>query len=174
MSYSSFEKNIEDMGLLAKFVYAQNFSQLEKNLPNTYKVEYFNSNYSSGFAGALLRDKNSGNYIIAFRGTDELVDSLSWIGENTPQYQDAKNFVFDMIIKYGIDKSNLTITGHSLGGILTVQIVSELHLKGYAYNPFGANLLSYKRYKKYANVINDWANKNIYTISYQDEGLING
>ena len=77
MSYSSFEKNIEDMGLLVKFVYAQNFSQLKKNLPNIYKVEYFNFNYSSSFAGTLLRDKNSGNYIIAFRGTDELVDSLS-------------------------------------------------------------------------------------------------
>ena len=41
-------------------------------------------------------------------------------------------------------------------------------------DPFGANLLSYKRYKKYSNIINNWADKNIYTISYQDEGLING
>ena len=78
------------------------------------------------------------------------------------------------MIKYGINKSNLTLAGHSLGGILTAQIVSYLHLKGYAYDPFGANLLSYKRYKKYSNIINNWADKNIYTISYQDEGLING
>ena len=122
-------------------------ANLKKNLPNTYKVEYFNSNYSSGFAGALLRNKNSDNYIIAFRGTDKLVDSLSQIGENTPQYQDAKNFVFDTMVKYGINKSDLTLAGHSLGGILTAQIASYLHLKGYAYDPFGANLLSYKRYK---------------------------
>jgi hypothetical protein len=74
--YSDFsDKNECDFS--ADFAYVKNFIQLEKNLPNTYKVEYFNCNYSSGFAGALLRDKNSGNYIIAFRGTDKLVDSLS-------------------------------------------------------------------------------------------------
>ena len=79
-----------------------------------------------------------------------------------------------MINDHKIDNSNLTFTGHSLGGILTAQLSVEFGVKGYAYNPFGANLLEYKNYKKYADVIKEWSDNNIYTISYQDEGLING
>ena len=61
-----------------------------------------------------------------------------------------------------------------MGGILTAQLSVEFSVKGYAYNPFGANLLGYDDYKKYADIIKKWSDNNIYTISYQDEGILNG
>lgn len=94
--------------------------------------------------------------------------------KKTPQYYDAVKFVSESISEFKIDKSNLTLTGHSLGGILTAQIGLEFGIKGYAYNPFGANLLSYDNFKEYSAILKDWAEHNIYTISYQDEGALNG
>ena len=135
-------------------------------------LDYINT--ENGLQAYCLKNEN-GEYIIAFRGTDDLsIDPFSWYGENTSQYKEARNFVEKIINNPEINNSNLTFTGHSLGGILTAQLSVEFGVKGYAYNPFGANLLEYKNYKKYADVIKEWSDNNIYTISYQDEGLING
>ena len=169
MAYLNLQDNI-GLGTINKFV---NKNGINRTLNNKYKVlDYINT--ENGLQAYCLKNEN-GEYIIAFRGTDDLsIDPFSWYGENTSQYKEARNFVEKIINNPEINNSNLTFTGHSLGGILTAQLSVKFGVKGYAYNPFGANLLEYKNYKKYADVIKEWSDNNIYTISYQDEGLING
>jgi len=183
---NTLEQNITEFGLLAEMAYLNlqdnidskintfvNKKGISRTLSGKYEVlDYID--IDNGLQAYCLKNENN-EYIIAFRGTDDLaIDPLSWYGENTSQYKEAKSFVEQMINDHKIDNSNLTFTGHSLGGILTAQLSVEFGVKGYAYNPFGANLLEYKNYKKYADVIKEWSDNNIYTISYQDEGLING
>ena len=103
----------------------------------------------------------------------------------SPQLATALIWTNEMIEKHSMDKNNLTLTGHSLGGILTQYVGSELKIKEYAYNPWGINTL-FTNIKSSINetidkILNnigisnkDFAKNNIYTISYQDEGLING
>ena len=135
-----------------------------------YEVLSISKNKETGFYAALYKYLETREYIVAFRGTNEVKYALSWYGEKTPQYRDAVKFVSESVAKFNIDKSNLTFTGHSLGGILTAQLGLEFGVKGYTYNPFGANLLSRGDFKEFYDFFEEWANNNIFTISYQDEG----
>lgn len=98
----------------------------------------------SGFQALLL--KSGDQYVIAFRGTDSItdviVDVLAGTANINLQYNSAIEFVNNAIQTYGINKSNITLTGHSLGGILTQQVGATLGIQGYAYNPWGADALT--------------------------------
>ena len=149
--------------------------------------------------------KGIGNYVVAFRGTGEVwdgvVDLRIGFKNINEQYADALDFTNKALTKISNDKqcsideakSYLTLTGHSLGGILTQQIGANLGIKGYAYNPYGVDrLLSlppnpdskqifhsialYEIMKAVGltKVHANWAYEHISTISYQDEGAING
>jgi hypothetical protein len=97
----------------------------------------------------------SGDYIIAFRGTAGVID-LAWDFTTipflncNPQYASALEFTKRALAKIADDKScsmdeakqYLTLTGHSLGGILTQTVGANLHIKGYAYNPWGVKCTS--------------------------------
>ncbi|ARU49074.1 Mbeg1-like protein [Sulfurospirillum diekertiae] len=114
----------------------------------TYKVINHTPNSAlSGFNALLLQDTTTGNYTIAFRGTEPLspmdwiTDILAGASNVNLQYNAAVSFVNKMMSEYGISASQLTLTGHSLGGILTQQVGATLGIKGYAYNPWGADAL---------------------------------
>ena len=74
--------------------------------------------------------KGSGNYVLAFRGTegrvDIEVDAIIGLGNINIQYSYALEFTYKALAKIAKDKncsieeakSDLTLTGHSLGGIL--------------------------------------------------------
>ena len=103
------------------------------------------------------------------------------------QYNSAVEFV-QQALAMGIDKSNLTLTGHSLGGILTQQVGASLGIQGYAYNPWGANALTkyppngtlnivarvLEAVGVYSSSTEAFAKDNIANISYQDGGDLNG
>lgn len=103
----------------------------------------------------------------------------------------------DKDISFDEAKKHLTLTGHSLGGIHTQQIAAQNRIRGFAFNPYGTNrLLSVPknrclpsllvspcdisqavagRFAPISNKIDEkWAKENIFTISYQDKGKING
>jgi len=172
----SLKGTIKEYGVLSEMVYKENpIDYLTSGLlTDSYQLLKSQKNYLTGFYSVLLKNINTEEYVLVFRGTSDPFDISSWYGEKTPQYYDAVKFVSESISEFKIDKSNLTLTGHSLGGILTAQIGLEFGIKGYAYNPFGANLLSYDNFKEYSAILKDWAEHNIYTISYQDEGALNG
>ncbi|MDQ1298833.1 MAG: hypothetical protein QG558_1372, partial [Campylobacterota bacterium] len=156
---------------------------------------------------ALLLQGPDGKFVIAFRGTegtagDILSDLLNGFVNYNPQIADARDFVNEMLINHaniGLTSSNLTLTGHSLGGMLTQEIGSEMRIPGYAFNPYGmerlmsmpgilsaltllgpvgvlAQVLSYDILIKLGvstpNAL--WAKDNIINVSYTDSGALNG
>ena len=171
---NNLENKITEYGFLAELAYKDFTNQVGKVVNDKYKIIDISKNSLTGFYAVLFQNTQTDEFTISFRGTNDLFDISSWYGEKTPQYYDAVKFIADTLGRNNINKSNLTFTGHSLGGILTAQLSVEFSVKGYAYNPFGANLLGYDDYKKYADIIKKWSDNNIYTISYQDEGILNG
>ena len=142
---------------------------------------------------------------MAFRGTER--DSISdWLNDVSigfkninEQYNDAKEFLEKAMKDYGVTIDNLTLTGHSLGGILTQQVGATYGIKGYAFNPYGTDRLLSLPQSPFDGITSNflyglltslaekvmsavgltkanaqWAYEYIYNISYQDEGLLNG
>jgi hypothetical protein len=98
---------------------------------------------------ALLLQGPDGKFVIAFRGTegtagDILSDIMNGFVNYNPQIADARDFVNKMMHDYNITASNLTLTGHSLGGMLTQAIGAELKIPGYTFNAWSSsNLIDY-------------------------------
>ena len=103
---NTLEQNITEFGLLAEMAYlnlqdnigseinefVNKKNGVKRTLSKKYKVlDYINT--ENGLQAYCLKNEN-GEYIIAFRGTDDLsIDPFSWYGENTSQYKEARNFV---------------------------------------------------------------------------------
>ncbi|MDR3089557.1 MAG: hypothetical protein LBU39_07045 [Desulfobulbaceae bacterium] len=73
-----------------------------------------------------------GHLAIAFRGTEGITDIVSDILVGyynfNPQFSVDKEFVQQMMAEYSISSSNLTLTGHSPGGILSQSIGADTHI----------------------------------------------
>lgn len=124
----------------------------KETLNKKYKIIDIANNPKTGFQALALMDE-SGKYIIAFRGTNDKKDIKVdiQIGKNNinPQHKDAKEFTQKILNQITKDKNipfyeakkYLTLVGHSLGGIHTQQIAAVNKIKGFAFNPYGANRL---------------------------------
>ncbi len=145
---NTLENTITTMGLLSKEAYNVGNFQIGAEITannQTYKVIDYVST-ASDFQALLLQDK-SGKFVMAFRGTEQ--HSISdWLNDVSigfkninEQYNDAKEFLEKAIKDYGVTIDNLTLTGHSLGGILTQQVGATYGIKGYAFNPYGTDRL---------------------------------
>lgn len=211
MSVNIDNNQISDMGILAEVAYETygGISRIfigaaissDKDgkylLDSTYSVVDYSENWTD--MQALLLEKNdsggnpTGEYVVAFRGTQELPDWLSngvtGFANFNPQAIAGKNFVLEMMDKYSISTDRLTLSGHSLGGIITQAVGADLHIQGYSFNPYGANLLSslppmllpfFSFLGQVLDLVglgdkNDpWIKENLLTVSYQDSGLLNG
>ena len=175
--------------------------KLMTNLLKDYEIVDFKSDDGLGesdFQGMLLKEKATGEYVIAFRGTDGKMDAAVDAGMANPilnhnfQLNEAKDFVNDMKEKYNISNDNLTLTGHSLGGILVQQVAATEHIKGYTYNAMGADeLIKFDGTSsvspggivergldamgvKYNEEGVAFVKENVHNISYQDSGTLNG
>jgi hypothetical protein len=161
---------------------------------------------STDMQALLLKNESTGQFVIAFRGTefsagDIFSDLLNGFVNYNPQIADARAFVQKVLDNpdYNISTSNLTLTGHSLGGMLTQAIGSEMRIPGYAFNPYGmerlmsmpgilsaltllgpvgvlAQVLSYDILIKLGVSAPNaqWAKDNIINVSYTDSGALNG
>jgi len=170
-------------------------------LLNDYEIVDFKSDDGIGesdFQGMLLKEKATDEYVIAFRGTDGKMDAAVDAGMANPilnhnfQFNEAKTFVNEMKEKYNIANENLTLTGHSLGGILVQQVAATEQIKGYTYNAMGADELikfdgtssvspggMWERALdamgvKYNEEGVAFVKENVRNISYQDSGTLNG
>src|SRR3990167_1325392 len=158
----------------------------------TYTVKDY-ADTPTGMQALLL--ESGGQYVIAFRGTESVMDWVTnfqiGVDNYAPQFNDALVFVNKALAMDGIDEKNLTLTGHSLGGILTQAVGATLKIPGYAYNPWGSDVLAtlepdnitdqllqyLQRAISGAQVPNadvNFAKNNIFNISYQDDGFLNG
>ena len=196
---NTLENTITTMGLLSKEAYNVGNFQIGAGITannKTYKVVNF-ADTANDFQALLLQDE-SGKFVMAFRGT-ERDSTLDWLNNAgiglaniNEQYNDAKEFLEKAMKDYGVTIDNLTLTGHSLGGILTQQVGATYGIKGYAFNPYGTDRLlslpsslstgiaSNILLEKVMSAVGltkanaQWAYEHIYNISYQDEGLLNG
>ena len=211
---NTLEQNITEFGLLAEMAYLNlqdnigskinkfvNKNGAKRTLSKKYKIVDYVST-ASDFQALLLQDE-SGKFVMAFRGTTNNADWLNNVGIGfkniNKQYNDAKEFLEKAMKDYGVTIDNLTLTGHSLGGILTQQVGATYGIKGYAFNPYGTDRLLSLPQSPFDGITSNflyglltslaekvmsavgltkanaqWAYEHIYNISYQDEGLLNG
>ncbi|NQY51944.1 MAG: DUF2974 domain-containing protein [Campylobacteraceae bacterium] len=166
------------------------------SLLNRYSIIDFENagDYTgSGFQAMLLQKDGTEEYVIAFRGTagikDLMVDAAMIVNKN-PQNKDALEFTKRMLKEHTIKKEDLTLTGHSLGGIHVQTVGTIKRIRGFAYNPLGSSklLVDIKVSSFYLNMLmntivsnklekyvdEDWLNDNMLSISYNDVGNLNG
>jgi len=199
---------ISDMGQLSNFAYVD-YAKLElnKRYSGDFTLDgdtfFFNSGYTvidmistSNSMQALLLKKDDGTFIIAFRGTQEpldwLVDVTTGMLNFNPQITAATDFVDEMLKIHkndGLTSSNLTLTGHSLGGILTQSVGATKQIPGYAFNTWSSsNLIDYVNIPDPLGVVHHiyeqmfngnadqiaYAMSHIQNFSYVDSGMLNG
>ncbi len=194
-------ETITIMGIISDEVYNSDYFTLKEDGTlvkdviegTTYKViNHTPDATATGFQALLL--ESGGEYVIAFRGTEPL-SALDWfnnaqVGFNdfSTQYQAALDFVNEAYKIDGVE-GHLTLTGHSLGGMLTQQVGAKLHIDGYAFNPYGMDrmmmalsdkaLLDVALYRMMTSAgltsaEAKWAEDHILNVSYNDFGLLNG
>ena len=201
---NTLENTITTMGLLSQEAYNVEKFQIGAEITASNKkykvIDYANT--ASDFQALLLQDA-SGKFVMAFRGTTSMLDWLNNAGIGfkniNKQYNDAKEFLEKAMTEHGVTTDNLTLTGHSLGGILTQQVGAIYGIKGYAFNPYGTDRLLSLPESPFDGIVKNslyglltslaekvmsavgltkanaqWAYEHIYNISYQDEGALNG
>ena len=114
---------------------------------------------NTGFAACAYKNPETGEVVVAFRGSDELQDftgantAIAGIREWHPQFTQSLEFT-DRIIKAN-PESDISVTGHSLGGSLA-QVSSQMYgLSGITFDAGGAkNLIKSEQFKNFA-MVND-------------------
>ena len=99
----------------------------------------------TGFSGTVFKDPVSGEYIIAFRGTDDLKDlaadfSDMLIDLNNRQFKSAMEFAIEQIkaILASDPNAKISLTGHSLGGSIAQFVAYKTGLKAVTFHAYGA------------------------------------
>ncbi len=103
----------------------------------------------SGMQAGLYQDLDTGELVLAFRGTescnfpcslnetkeyllDVAADSLLTFGQSGPQFDDAVEFAQDIVDRY--QGQTIYVTGHSLGGSLAQGVGAKFTLETFAFN----------------------------------------
>lgn len=149
---SNEQQLVTDMGILSHIAYSKYggtflkignvISSNEDNslvLSSSYTViDHTPEDAPFDMEAILLQNNDTNEYVIAFRGTaggwDIALDSLQGLLNFNPQLTASREFVIRMMDDHMISSDQLTLTGHSLGGILTQALGADLGIKGYAYN----------------------------------------
>lgn len=100
----------------------------------------------SGYQGSVYQDFKAGDYVVAHRGTefdrellkDGLVDLGMVTGRINAQRHDALELTRIALQMAQRDGTQLSVTGHSLGGALAQITAHHYNLPGEAFNPYGA------------------------------------
>lgn len=97
---------------------------------------------SGGFAAGVYQSSETGEYTLVFRGTDNLSDWIDNLGQGagftTSQYEMAIELA--RALQDGLPPgSNITVTGHSLGGGLATAAALELGVPAVVFNAAGLN-----------------------------------
>jgi hypothetical protein len=143
-----------DYALLAQDSYKdRKLQKKDVTLGNVaYQVLDHADNPRTGFQATAYRRVDTGEVVIAFRGTefgreplqDGLVDAGMALAGVNAQALDANAFMQEVLNKAKADAEksnqplNVTVTGHSLGGTLAELHAHKFGLKGETFNAFGA------------------------------------
>ncbi|MGP5231769.1 hypothetical protein, partial [Psychrobacter celer] len=106
----------------------------------------------SGFYAAMYKNEKNGGYAVAMRGTeisernDIIADAAQGIGLSNAQYDKAYELAQELDKNSNINKSNMTITGHSLGGGLAATAGSITGYPTYTFNAAGVHKNTLNKY----------------------------
>lgn len=120
--------------------------------PGSFKPEDFNTNRDNGFYASLYKNNNTGQYFVAFRGSEPkgmqfyhdwfIEDGGQAFGGHTPQIEKTMNLAKKM---KDATNGNTSFTGHSLGGGNSAMASYYTGLPAYTFNTRGVhdNTLKY-------------------------------
>lgn len=133
----------------------------------TYEIVEHKSNPRTGYQGTIYQRVDTGEIIVAHRGTEgdkflegwvkdgAITDGAMLVARINPQINDATALT-DRAIKYAEREGRepgrptptptptVTVTGHSLGGALAQYTAHYFNLKGETFNAYGAASLGYR------------------------------
>ena len=141
--------NMRLYAILSKLSYDKNPIHLfgKYNLSNQFKIL---TNFSN--TDMLTVKDTSNNIIISFRGTDDKNKTGNFLRDfiqnnyniatgnknKLTRVTEVEGLVRQLVNRYGAD--NITLTGHSLGGMVATKISSDMGLKAYVFN-IGSSLM---------------------------------
>jgi hypothetical protein len=102
----------------------------------------------TGFYATAYRDMQNSRIIIAYRGTDDLLDGAIDLGMAASRF-DLQQYESEMFTRDVLDRAkafseasgnpvDVTVTGHSLGGGLAEANAARFGLRGETFNAYGA------------------------------------
>ena len=104
--------------------------------PATVNLTESDFNYKS-FSARLFLNNKSGEYVLAFRGTDDKGDwkdnLLQAVGVSTTQYRQAVQLAGK--VRQQLSGQDLLTAGHSLGGGLATAAALQIEVEGHVFNP---------------------------------------
>ena len=112
-----------------------------------YHVRYVSPDTGSGYRGAVVQDSETGELIVTNKGTNpfDIHDIQTDLGMGTlgvpAQWAEAAatmRWALDYAHKHGIPLSNISVTGHSLGGTLAQLQASAVDVHAETFNAYGA------------------------------------
>lgn len=125
-----------------------------------YKVLEYVDNPRNGYQGTVYQRVDSGEIVVAHRGTEfererwnDLLktDGAMVLGRINPQAEDAialtrwaRVYAEREAMQPGGSASEVTVTGHSLGGTLAQITAHHFDLRGETFNAYGAVSLNYR------------------------------
>jgi len=112
---------------------------------------YYSDKDKSGFYASIYKDQKNGGYAVAMRGTegefnDVISDAAQGIGISNVQYDKTYELAKDLRRNPTINKVNMTVTGHSLGGGLAATTGSITGYPTYTFNAAGVHKNTMKKY----------------------------
>jgi hypothetical protein len=148
--------------------------------PGWTEVEKYDSasdkNNPKGFRAAVYKD-TSGNYILAFAGTnnprDLLDNSQQAVGLRSKQYDRAVTVAREWKLKAEKEGKTIEFVGHSLGGGLASVAAIVTGQNATVFNPAGVHENTIERYlkKDKAKAATENAKNNVTTFRYKGEFL---
>ncbi|MDR1883461.1 MAG: DUF2974 domain-containing protein [Prevotella sp.] len=139
-------------------------------------VNYTNEDY---FHCELFRGQN-GKYVLSFRGTDDIITDILYSGiegnfSNADEQTQLAIAVTDKLLKEGkINKEDLIVVGHSLGGRLAAEAAITCTLKAYTFNSADISRATRASMGENTNIINTVSANDVLTASTFGLGSLKG
>lgn len=170
-------ENPENAELLRIFIKDIKVGEFIATVSGDWKyLASYNVNESNGYYGAAFLDENSGEIVLASRGTEDDKDykediNFGAFGTLGEQFVSCNKFY--ELIKIRFPNATITTTGHSLGGALGVYLAQRHGLKARVFNAPSATFATYAQ--EIRNVYKNFHGMELWDIiDYTNENCVIG
>jgi hypothetical protein len=138
-------------------IYARLSGEVYKDNPDNVVDGYELLEFDKDNGIGLYHNKTDNKTVYAVRGTHTLgdikTDFMSIAGKlrDTDRFKNNLNFINRTLDKHGLSAGNAELSGHSLGGNLSVELGYDYGMKSHVFNPY-INNKQWLNDDKYKNV----------------------